>query len=135
MGRDELPTLTLHSDSMSLSVLYRYSQYLASNGQPMEKYLSTFWQKLLMPLTVGAMVLLATPISANLGAGATAVSVSTWHRRDGGHPVLPGRTDYFRTGPTAAAEHTAGGRGPGSPGMHLRAVPAAPDALVSDCDD
>ena len=43
---DELPTLTLSRDSMALSVLYRYSQYLASNEQPMEKYLSAFWQKL-----------------------------------------------------------------------------------------
>ena len=64
----ELPTLTLDSDSMRLSVLRNYSQYRADSGQPNEKYLSTFWQKLLMPLTVGAMVLLATPISANLGA-------------------------------------------------------------------
>jgi lipopolysaccharide export system permease protein len=54
---------------MALSVLYRYSQYLAGDGQPMEQYLSVFWQKLLMPLTVAAMVLLATPISANLGSG------------------------------------------------------------------
>jgi lipopolysaccharide export system permease protein len=65
---DELPTLTLDSDSMRLSVLHSYSQYRAQNGQPNKKYLSAFWQKLLMPLTVGAMVLLATPISANLGA-------------------------------------------------------------------
>lgn len=65
---DELPTLTLDSDSMRLSVLHNYSQYRADTGQPNERYLSTFWQKLLMPLTVGAMVLLATPISANLGA-------------------------------------------------------------------
>jgi lipopolysaccharide export system permease protein len=63
---DELPTLTLSEDSMTLSVLYRYSQYLVSNGQPAEKYLSVFWQRLLMPLTVGAMVLLAAPIAANL---------------------------------------------------------------------
>jgi len=66
---DELPTLSLHWDSMNLSVLYRYSQYLASNGQPTEKYLNTFWQKLLMPLTVFAMVMLATPISASITAG------------------------------------------------------------------
>ncbi|MDH4042245.1 MAG: LPS export ABC transporter permease LptG [Gammaproteobacteria bacterium] len=67
---DELPTLALESDidSMRLSVLRNYSQYRADNGQPFEKYLSAFWQKLLMPLTVAAMVLLATPISANLGA-------------------------------------------------------------------
>jgi lipopolysaccharide export system permease protein len=64
---DELPTLTLESNSMRLSILRRYSAYRADNGQPNEKYLSTYWQKLLLPLTVGAMVLLATPISANLG--------------------------------------------------------------------
>jgi lipopolysaccharide export system permease protein len=66
---DELPTLTLHGDSMSLSVLYHYSQYLASTGQPKEKYLNQFWQRLLMPLTVFAMVLLATPLSATVTAG------------------------------------------------------------------
>ncbi len=68
-SRDELPTLALHSDSMNLSLLYSFSQYLAKNGQPMEKYLHAFWQRLLMPLTVCAMVLLATPISASVTAG------------------------------------------------------------------
>ena len=43
--------------------------YRASHDRPFERYLSAFWQKLLMPLTVFAMVLLATPISANLAAG------------------------------------------------------------------
>ena len=66
---DELPTLALPSESMSLSVLYRYTEYRAANDLPRQKYLSTFWQRLLMPLTVGAMVLLATPISANVSAG------------------------------------------------------------------
>jgi lipopolysaccharide export system permease protein len=66
---DELPSLTLESGSMNLSLLYRRSQYLAENGQPMEKYLNAFWQRLLMPLTVCAMVLLATPVSASVTAG------------------------------------------------------------------
>jgi len=66
---DELPTLALQSDSMNLSVLYSFSQYLAKNGQPKDKYLNAFWQRLLMPLTVFAMVLLATPISASVTAG------------------------------------------------------------------
>jgi lipopolysaccharide export system permease protein len=66
---DELPTFTQRSDSMNLSVLFRYSQYLARNEQPVEVYLSAFWQRLLMPLTVCAMVLLATPISASVTAG------------------------------------------------------------------
>jgi len=66
---DELPTLALQSDSMNLSLLLSRSQYLAKNGQPTEKYLNAFWQRLLMPLTVCAMVLLATPISASVTAG------------------------------------------------------------------
>jgi lipopolysaccharide export system permease protein len=66
---DELPSLSLESGSMNLSLLYRRSQYLAKNGQPMEKYLNAFWQRLLMPLTVCAMVLLATPVSASVTAG------------------------------------------------------------------
>jgi lipopolysaccharide export system permease protein len=64
----ELPTLSLSSDSMPLSVLYGYSQYLRDNGQPYENHLNAFWQKIAMPLTVAAMVLLATPISASLGS-------------------------------------------------------------------
>ncbi|MEP5764487.1 MAG: LPS export ABC transporter permease LptG [Halieaceae bacterium] len=64
----ELPTLILSKESMTLSVLYSYSQFRASNGRPMLHYLGTFWQKLMMPLTVAAMVLLATPLSANLGS-------------------------------------------------------------------
>jgi lipopolysaccharide export system permease protein len=68
-SRDELPTLTLKSDSMNLSVLYRYTEYLAQNGQPTDKYLNAFWQRLLMPLTVCAMVLLATAVSAGISAG------------------------------------------------------------------
>ncbi len=66
---DELPTLSLNRESMNLSLLYRYSQYLAQIGQPAEKHLNAFWQNLLMPLTVWAMVLLATPISASVTAG------------------------------------------------------------------
>tara|TARA_R110002049_G_scaffold31098_4_gene105839 strand:- start:1523 stop:2593 length:1071 start_codon:yes stop_codon:yes gene_type:complete len=66
---DELPTLTLKSDSMNLSVLYSYTQYLENNGQPTGKYLNAFWQKLLMPFTVFAMVLLAASISAGTTAG------------------------------------------------------------------
>jgi lipopolysaccharide export system permease protein len=64
----ELPTLTHSSDTMALSVLYRYCQYQARNGQPVQRLLGSFWQKLLMPLTAGAMVLLATPIAVDAGS-------------------------------------------------------------------
>ena len=43
--------------------------HLESNDQPTKKYRSLFWQKLLMPLTVGAMILLATPMSISSNAG------------------------------------------------------------------
>ncbi len=66
---NELPTLTLKGDSMNLSVLYSYSQYLRNNGQPPDRYLNAFWQRLLMPFTVFAMVLLAASISAGTTAG------------------------------------------------------------------
>jgi len=65
----ELPSLTLTYESMSLTVLHRYSQYLRNNGRSYQQYLSAFWQKLVMPLTVAAMVLLATPVSVSLGSG------------------------------------------------------------------
>ena len=68
----ELPSLTLTYESMSLSVLHRYSQYLRSNGRSYQLYLSAFWQKLIMPLTVAAMVLLATPVSVSAGSGRNA---------------------------------------------------------------
>jgi lipopolysaccharide export system permease protein len=67
-AKDELPTLQFSSDSMTLSVLYNYASFLRDNGQPASAYFSSFWQRLLMPLTVAAMVLLATPISASLGS-------------------------------------------------------------------
>ncbi|MDJ0877025.1 MAG: LPS export ABC transporter permease LptG [Halieaceae bacterium] len=66
--KDELPSLALTADSMTLSVLYKYSQFLKANGQAWQSYFGAFWQKLALPLTVGAMVLLATPIAASLGS-------------------------------------------------------------------
>ncbi len=68
-ARDELPTLRLQGDTMNLSVLYRYAGYLESTGQPVERFLHAFWQKSMMPFTVFAMVLLATPVAASVTAG------------------------------------------------------------------
>lgn len=66
---DELPNLSLEGDTMHLSLLYDYARYLQRNRQPAERYMHTLWQKLFMPFTVLAMVLLATPISASVTAG------------------------------------------------------------------
>ncbi|MFT5709592.1 MAG: lipopolysaccharide export system permease protein [Halioglobus sp.] len=67
-SRQELPTLTLSSDSMGLALLYRYSKYLESIDRSNQHYRSAFWQRLIMPLTVAAMVLLATPLAASMGS-------------------------------------------------------------------
>lgn len=68
-ARDELPTLRLQGATMSLSILYRFAGYLQSTGQPVDRFLHAFWQRVMMPFTVLAMVLLATPISASVTAG------------------------------------------------------------------
>ncbi|MCX2982430.1 LPS export ABC transporter permease LptG [Halieaceae bacterium IMCC14734] len=65
----ELPTLSLPSQSMRLSVLYEYAQYLREQGQPYEIYLLAFWQRITLPFAVAAMILLATPVSTSLGSG------------------------------------------------------------------
>ncbi len=67
-SKAELPTLSLTSQSMRLSVLWDYSHYLRENQQPYKNYEMTFWQRLTLPITVGAMVLLATPVSAGIGS-------------------------------------------------------------------
>ena len=66
---DELPNLTLPSEMMRLSVLHSYTDYLQSIEQPYARQLNTFWQKLMMPFTVLAMVLLATPLSSGVTVG------------------------------------------------------------------
>lgn len=67
-SQQELPTLTLSSDSMGLVLLYRYSKYLESIERSNHLYSSAFWQRLIMPLTVAAMVLLAAPLAASMGS-------------------------------------------------------------------
>jgi lipopolysaccharide export system permease protein len=67
-SKAELPTLSLTSQSMRLSVLRDYSLYLRENGQAYEAYEMTFWQRLTLPITVAAMILLATPVSAGVGS-------------------------------------------------------------------
>jgi lipopolysaccharide export system permease protein len=68
LSRQELPVVALSHDSFRPSVLLRYGRYLAANQRPFEGVLSAFWQRVAIPLSVGAMVLLAVPISANPGA-------------------------------------------------------------------
>jgi len=66
-SREELPALPLSTAGMTTSGLYEYSDYLKSTDQLAERIAQQFWQRVALPLTTGAMVLLAIPIGAGLG--------------------------------------------------------------------
>jgi len=63
---EELPVLPLPITGMTLTGLYDYVEYLRSTDQSWQRAEQLFWQKIALPLTAGAMVLLATPIGASL---------------------------------------------------------------------
>jgi lipopolysaccharide export system permease protein len=56
-------------DSLSPSELYRYIGYLRDSQQQTEQYQLAFWQKLLLPVTCTAMLLLAIPFVLGLPRG------------------------------------------------------------------
>ncbi len=64
---EELPVLTLSRESMRLSLLLSYGDYLAATGRDGAAYRSAFWQRLAIPATTAAMVLLAAALSASRG--------------------------------------------------------------------
>ena len=66
-SREELPVLPLSTAGMTPTGLYEYSDYLKSTNQLSERIEQVFWQKVALPLTTGAMVLLAVPIGASVG--------------------------------------------------------------------
>jgi lipopolysaccharide export system permease protein len=66
-SQGELPTLALSSESMSLTALYEYSQYLQRTGQHYQAHELSLWKKISLPLATAAMVLLATPLGVRLG--------------------------------------------------------------------
>lgn len=67
----ELPGLSLESAGMSLTDIYAYAKHLQSTGQQYYRYELAFWKMALLPLTLGAMILLATPIGTGLGTQRT----------------------------------------------------------------
>ncbi len=67
-SREELPVLPLSTVGMTPTGLYEYSDYLKSTDQISDRIEQLFWQKMALPLTAGAMVLLAIPIGASIGS-------------------------------------------------------------------
>ena len=60
-SKDQVSVLELPPESLSPSDLYLYINALQQRGQNADHYSLALWQKLVMPLTTGAMVLLSLP--------------------------------------------------------------------------
>ena len=56
---DKLGVVTVKPDSLSISGLYDYLDYLEANNQDTSRYDLALWRKLVQPLTVAVMMLLA----------------------------------------------------------------------------
>lgn len=61
LKQGQLESLQLPVASLAPSDLFRYVQYLRSTGQKSNNYELTFWQVVALPLSAGAMAILAVP--------------------------------------------------------------------------
>ncbi len=61
LDRELVGTISYHPDSLSLWNQYAYIRYLKRNGLDARLYELAMWNKIVMPLTILAMVLLAVP--------------------------------------------------------------------------
>lgn len=67
--RPELLRVVMYPPELqSLFALARYISYLRANGQDAERYRYAFWGKLVYPLSIAVMVLLAVPLVLRQGA-------------------------------------------------------------------
>jgi lipopolysaccharide export system permease protein len=60
-SKNQVSVLELPPESLAPSDLYLYIKALQERGQDADHYILALWQKLVMPLTTGAMVLLSLP--------------------------------------------------------------------------
>ncbi|MDP5039264.1 MAG: LptF/LptG family permease, partial [Paraglaciecola sp.] len=56
---DKLGVVTVKPEALSIQGLYGYVDYLENNSQDPNRYKLAFWRKVLQPLTVGVMLLMA----------------------------------------------------------------------------
>lgn len=59
LSSGQMAVLQLPPDSLSISDLWRYIQTLEERAQNAQSYVLAFWQKIFLPVTTGAMVLLS----------------------------------------------------------------------------
>jgi lipopolysaccharide export system permease protein len=63
LTQDVIGVFAVRPEQLSIQQLVTYIEHLQRNGQSTERYRLVLWQKLLMPLAVAVMVLLATPFA------------------------------------------------------------------------
>lgn len=56
---DKLGVVTVKPEALSIQGLYEYIQYLDNNSQDSTRYWLAFWRKVLQPVSVGVMLLMA----------------------------------------------------------------------------
>lgn len=56
---DKLGVAIVKPEALSIQGLYSYIQYLQNNGQDANRYQLAFWRKLIQPVSIGVMLLLA----------------------------------------------------------------------------
>jgi len=61
LSADQVDILELPASSLSAADLYLYIRALKESGQNADRYALALWRKLSLPLTTGAMILLALP--------------------------------------------------------------------------
>jgi lipopolysaccharide export system permease protein len=61
LSSDQVGILELPASSMSAADLHRYIRAMKESGQNADRYALALWRKLSLPLTTGAMILLALP--------------------------------------------------------------------------
>jgi lipopolysaccharide export system permease protein len=61
LSSDQVDILELPASSLSTPDLYRYIQAMKKSGQNADRYSLALWRKVSLPLTTGAMILLALP--------------------------------------------------------------------------
>jgi lipopolysaccharide export system permease protein len=61
LSSDQVGILELPASSLSAADLHRYIRALKESGQNADRYALALWRKLSLPLTTGAMILLALP--------------------------------------------------------------------------
>jgi len=56
---DKLRVVTVKPEALSMTDLINYLEYLSSNNQDQSRYLLAFWRKIMQPITVAVMLLVA----------------------------------------------------------------------------